>query len=79
MGNCGLGIVDFLANVNIDVDEKYIVTPAGAIYTKDKRGVMPILVEKYMALRADAKNKMLQLEQEYENLAQIASARGLTF
>jgi DNA polymerase elongation subunit (family B) len=79
VGNCGLGIDDFLANVEVDVDDKYIVTPAGAIYSKDKRGVLPILVEKYMKMRKAAKVEMLRLEQEYEQtkgeslVAKIAS------
>jgi DNA polymerase elongation subunit (family B) len=67
VGNCGLTIDDFLANKTVDVDEKYIVTPAGAIYSKEKRGVLPELVERFMKLRRDTKNEMLRLEQVYED------------
>lgn len=66
-GNCGLGIDDFLAGAKIDVDQKFIVTPTGAVYSKDKRGILPELVEYYMAKRKTAKSEMLRLQQEYEN------------
>lgn len=66
VGNCGLGIDDFLANVEVDVEDKYIVTPAGAIYSREKRGILPILIEKYMGMRKAAKSEMLKLQSEYE-------------
>lgn len=66
----GLGdtynIDDFLSTKVIETDGN-IVTPVGAVYTKEKRGILPILVETYMVKRRTAKNKMLALEQEYED------------
>jgi DNA polymerase elongation subunit (family B) len=67
VGNCGLNIDDFLANIDVDVEDQYIVTPAGAIYSKDVYGVLPTLVEKFMKMRKAAKTEMLQLEQVYED------------
>lgn len=66
-GNCGMGIEDFLAGKPVDVDEKYIVTAAGAVYDKSVRGVLPELVERYMKMRKAAKSEMLRLEQIYED------------
>lgn len=67
VGNCGAGIEDFLSNRTIDVDSKYIVTPCGAVYSREKQGVLPAVVIKYMAMRKDSKTEMLRLEQEYED------------
>ena len=66
-GNCGMNIDDFLANKPVEVEEKYIVTAAGAVYDKSIRGILPELVEYYMKMRKAAKTEMLRLEQEYEN------------
>ena len=43
------------------------MTPAGARYSKAKRGILPRLMVDYMADRKTVKNEMLRLEQEYEN------------
>jgi DNA polymerase elongation subunit (family B) len=43
------------------------VTPAGARYSKAKRGILPRLMVEYMVDRKTVKNEMLRLEQEYEN------------
>jgi len=67
IGNCGANIEEFLADKNIDVDENFIVTPAGAVYSKEKRGILPELVEHFMSLRKATKREMLDLEQVYEN------------
>ena len=67
VGNCGLGIDDFLENRAVDVEAQYVVTPAGAVYSKEKQGVFPQIVEKYMSMRKESKTEMLQLEQQYEN------------
>lgn len=66
-GNCGMNIDDFLANKPVEVDDDYIVTAAGAIYAKDKRGILPELVEHFMKKRKAAKSEMLRLEQVYED------------
>lgn len=67
VGNCGMNIDDFLAFKQVDVEDKYIVTPIGAIYSRETRGVLPVLVEKFMKMRKAAKSEMLRLEQEYED------------
>lgn len=67
VGNCGADIESFLNGYKPDVDKNYVVTPVGAIYSKEKRGVLPELVEKFMAMRKKAKNEMLSLEQQYED------------
>ena len=67
VGNCGMGIDDFLAKTPVNVDEQYIVTAAGAIYSREKRGILPILVEKFMHMRKKSKDEMLKLEQAFEN------------
>jgi DNA polymerase elongation subunit (family B) len=67
VGNCGLGIDDFLDDKVVDVEEQYVVTPAGAVYSKEKRGIFPEIVIKYMEMRKESKTEMLRLEQEYEN------------
>lgn len=67
VGNNGWTIDDFLAGDVSPEASEYVVTPAGAIYSKKKQGIMPELVEKYMADRKKAKREMLRLEQEYED------------
>ena len=67
VGNNGMTIDEFLAGKTSPENRSYVVTPAGAIYSRDKQGIMAQLVEKYMALRRKAKKEMLQLEQEYED------------
>jgi DNA polymerase elongation subunit (family B) len=67
VGNCGLTIDDFLAGRPIDTSGN-IVTPIGAVYRKDVRGILPKLVEEYMAMRKKAKTEMLRLEQELEEI-----------
>lgn len=67
IGNCGLGVEDFLRNADVDVEQKYVVTPTGAIYSKEKRGVLPELMSSLMSRRKAVKTEMLQLEQVYEN------------
>jgi DNA polymerase elongation subunit (family B) len=78
-GNCGLGIDDFLAGVPVEVDENFVVTAAGAVYSKDKRGILPELVEHYMKLRKQAKHSMLTLEQELEDVKTELAARGISY
>lgn len=67
LGNCGATIDDFLNGTFVNENQNHIVTPAGAVYDRTRRGILPILVEKYMKLRKLAKTEMLRLEQEYEN------------
>lgn len=80
-GNCGMTFDDFMAGDTVpeNINPNYTVTPVGAMYDRTKRGIFPILVEKYMARRKEAKTEMLRLEQEYENLCSEATQRGLSF
>jgi DNA polymerase elongation subunit (family B) len=56
----------FLQKPKHGIDENKIVTPIGAVYDRTKRGVLPVLVERFMKMRREAKNEMLRLEQEIE-------------
>lgn len=67
VGNVGYTIDDFLCDRDVQVDGDKCVTPIGAVYKKDKRGILPELVEYFMKLRKSAKGEMLALEQQYEN------------
>jgi DNA polymerase elongation subunit (family B) len=69
LGNVGTTIEDFfdIKSTAVFGDEEYVVTPAGARYSKKKRGILPRLMIQYMADRKTVKNEMLALEQEYEN------------
>ena len=69
IGNVGTTIDDFFDTKSTAVfgDDEYVVTPAGARYSKKKRGILPRLMIQYMADRKTVKNEMLALEQEYEN------------
>lgn len=69
VGNVGTTYEDFEKNATgaIFGDSEYVVTPAGARYSKAKRGILPRLMVEYMADRKAVKNEMLRLEQEYEN------------
>ena len=51
--------------------------PSGARYSTKKRGIIPALIEQYMAKRKSAKKTMLTKEQELENIKIEMSKRGL--
>jgi len=51
--------------------------PSGARYSKQTRGIIPKLIEKYMAMRKDAKKRMLGKEQELENIKSELTKRGI--
>lgn len=72
IGNNGMTIDDFLDGKISEDSEKYVVTPAGAVYSRDKQGILAELVEKYMTQRKYAKTEMLRLEQEYEDTKDIS-------
>jgi DNA polymerase elongation subunit (family B) len=69
VGNVGTTYDDFEKNTTDAIfgDSEYVVTPAGARYSKAKRGILPRLMVEYMVDRKTVKNEMLRLEQEYEN------------
>ena len=66
LGNCGLTIDEFLDG-KVTPDENNVITPVGAVYSKEKVGILPELVKIYMADRKKAKGEMLRIEQEIEN------------
>lgn len=47
--------------------EEYVMTPVGALYSRDKVGILPQLMINYMKERKEVKSLMLQKEQELEN------------
>lgn len=51
--------------------------PSGARYSTKKRGIIPDLIEQYMAKRKSAKKAMLTKEQELENIKIELSKRNL--
>jgi len=53
------------------------MTANGHGFTKTKKGFVPELVEGYYNLRKKTKKEMLELEQCYADLKQIALNRGL--
>lgn len=67
VGNCGITIDDFLTGKIPEKSSNYVVTPIGAMYRKDKRGILPELIEHFMKLRKATKSEMLRLEQVYED------------
>lgn len=67
-GNCGATIDEFLINKQLSYSsDDHVITPVGSMYSKEKRGVLPELVDYFMKLRKITKTEMLKLEQEYEN------------
>lgn len=68
IGSIDIDIDTFLKMPTHGVDADYVVTPVGALYSKEKRGILPELIDRFMKMRKDAKNEMLRLEQELENL-----------
>ena len=73
-GNVGTTIDDFLDKTEGVVygDEEYVVTPAGARYSKAKRGILPRLMVEFMSDRRATKNEMLRIEQIYEQTKEEA-------
>lgn len=70
--------VDYLLEgntINIPGDECW--SPIGARFSKQKRGIVPELIEQYMAVRKTAKKQMLSIEQELEDIKQEINKRGL--
>ena len=59
------------------VDDQICMTANGHGFTKTKKGFVPELVEGYYNLRKKTKKEMLELEQGYADLKQIALNRGL--
>lgn len=78
VGNVGTTYDDFEKNTPgaIFGDSEYVVTPAGARYSKAKRGILPRLMVEYMADRKAVKNEMLRLEQEIETIETELSKRN---
>lgn len=48
--------------------ENYALTASGALFSKDKKGFLPQLIEKMFALRKEAKDKMLDLDGKYQKI-----------
>jgi DNA polymerase elongation subunit (family B) len=77
LGSIDTDIDTFLKMPDHNVEKENVVTPVGAIYSKEKRGILPTLVDRFMKMRREAKNEMLRLEQELEDLEkQIAELQS---
>jgi DNA polymerase elongation subunit (family B) len=71
-------IVDKLINKEYtNLSNEYCTAASGAMYSKDKPGLMPDLVDLYMAKRVIAKNLMKDNERELELLKKELKFRGL--
>jgi DNA polymerase elongation subunit (family B) len=57
-----------LVNKEYEFPEEYAVAANGAMYRKDKVGMIPELIDIYMKKRKSAKSMMLQYESELEKL-----------
>ena len=60
--------VDGLLKTDYDFPSEYAVAANGAMYSKDKIGILPELVDVYMAKRKTAKSTMLKYQSEIEVL-----------
>ena len=60
--------VNGLLNKDYDFSDEYTVAANGAMYSKEKVGMMPELIDIYMKKRKDAKSTMLQYEGDLEKL-----------
>jgi len=68
-GRTDINMDSLLNNSNITspyVQQDYAISPIGALFTKEKTGVLPRLIKEMMAARKTAKSQMLGLESEYE-------------
>lgn len=55
-----------LSNVWPDISEGVSVGANGAMFSKSKRGIIPELIDSFMAMRKKSKTEMLTLKGEYE-------------
>jgi DNA polymerase elongation subunit (family B) len=68
-----------LLNKEYDFPEEYTVAANGAMYRKDKVGMIPELIDIYMKKRKEAKSTMLRYESELELLKAEKFKRGLSY
>lgn len=67
-----------LLNKDYEFDDEYTVAANGAMYSKQKVGMMPKLIDAYMKKRKDAKSTMLKYESELELLKGSKLAKSET-
>lgn len=67
---------DVLFNLAHVKEQGYSIAANGSMYRKDKRGILPELMEFLMVERKLSKKEMLKLEQEYQEVKNELSSRG---
>ncbi|WJE87910.1 DNA polymerase [Phage C48C1] len=60
-----VSVESFLAGSTVN-DSEYSLAPTGVRFSHERKGVIPTIIEHYYADRRIIKDKMLQLEQEYQ-------------
>ena len=60
-----VSVESFLDGTTVN-DSEYSLAPTGVRFSHDRKGVIPTIIEHYYADRRIIKNKMLELEQEYQ-------------
>lgn len=66
LGQTAASVESFMAGILPDIPDDVCVAPNGAMFAKDKQGIIPELIESFMAMRKKAKGEMLALKAEYE-------------
>lgn len=69
--------IDKLINREYTIDEPYSVAANGYMYSKEKRGMFPTIINKLFNERQVNKKKMLEAKQEYELVQAEIERRGL--
>jgi len=59
--------VDRILKKELEIDSEFAVCANGAMYSKNKRGFLPELMDKIYSDRVIYKNKMLEAKQKYED------------
>jgi DNA polymerase elongation subunit (family B) len=75
LGQIDCNIERLLAGEQFKFPENVAVSPIGAMFSKEKRGIIPRLIENYMRDRKVAKGQMLSLESELEAIKQELARR----
>ena len=69
--------VSGLMGKKCEISEEYATAANGAMYKRDKKGLLPELIDIYMAKRRSAKNSMIEAEKQLEKLKREKERRGL--
>jgi DNA polymerase elongation subunit (family B) len=77
MSNTPLTVDKLINQEYNNLSDIYCTAASGAMYSKDKQGLLPDLVDLYMSKRVIAKNLMKDNERELEVLKKELKCRGL--